>query len=235
MNSVVIVTENAQKKTFFFPTLFKKQKVELFCFIFPRDTIPLKGHGGEMRRKILLKTAKYAAVVLAVFLTHGHISRSRGVLDGDTLVSGPFLIRLKGIDAPEKKQHCLCRGETKDCGLEAAAHLKRLIGGGDVTCRFRNTDVFGRFLAVCGTKNEPDLNKAMVRDGYALPFMAHAYDNDEETARRLKKGVHACRFLLPEAYRKSIRRRNVSASDYPFPAKTSENRDSGKTPATKRP
>lgn len=61
------------------------------------------------------------------------------VFDGDTLEIGPMLIRLHGVDAPEKAQRCAMEsGARWNCGAAASAFFgdftgrtARCIGEGD--------------------------------------------------------------------------------------------------------
>lgn len=124
----------------------------------------------------------------------GNIQR---IKDGDTVVldldlgmrlrANPLTCRLFGINSPEK------RGATKEAGLAAQAHLQDLINKYGCwsdkfecqqllirTYRDHEFEKFGRYLAeLIGHEKltedtlgqEVILNKRMVKDGHAVPYM----------------------------------------------------------------
>lgn len=98
------------------------------------------------------------------------------VIDGDTLAIGAARIRLFAIDAPERGQPCADGG---DCGARASAHLEALIADRPVTCAEEDIDRYGRVVATCFA-GDTDLNRAMVRAGQALPYVAFSrrYERD---------------------------------------------------------
>ena len=72
------------------------------------------------------------------------LSGSARVMDGDTLqVRGP-LIRMHGIDAPERGQRCRAEARGWPCGRETACALSRRIGGRSVACQERDRDHYDR-------------------------------------------------------------------------------------------
>lgn len=90
------------------------------------------------------------------------------VVDGDTLRLGERTLRLYGVDAPERGQHCADRqGRLYDCGTAAAAALAQLVADRGVECRLHGRDRFGRALGVCRS-GEVELNRALVAAGWAL-------------------------------------------------------------------
>ncbi len=114
------------------------------------------------------------------------------VVDGDTLRVAGERVRLFGIDAPESGQPCRDGG---DCGAQSKAHLEALIGGRDVTCVPEDVDRYGRVVATCRVDGA-DLNRAMVRDGQAMPYtdFSRRYEGDARAEPR---------FNPPWAYRQS--------------------------------
>lgn len=114
------------------------------------------------------------------------------VLDGDTLKIGRVNYRLHGIDAPEKAQRCQKDNIDWLCGQAAAAHLRNLIGGRAVSCAEKDRDRYGRVVAVCHAGGE-DLNRAMVRAGFAWAYLAYSrdYESAEWEAQLLGNGVWA--------------------------------------------
>ncbi len=122
------------------------------------------------------------------------IRGSARVVDGDTLAIGDARVRLFGIDAPERGQPCRDGG---DCGARAGSHLQSLIGDREVTCREEDVDRYGRIVATCFV-GDTDLNRAMVRDGHALPYL--------EFSRRYADEVPGeAAFAPPWAYRRDGR------------------------------
>lgn len=102
------------------------------------------------------------------------------VYDGDTLRIGERLIRLNGIDAPERKQTCL--GANLRCGEASRDVLLRAVVGKLVVCEkpegSRNDDApkeaLGRPILDCDVKNAPepdlDLSQYMIDQGAAVLF-----------------------------------------------------------------
>lgn len=113
------------------------------------------------------------------------------VVDGDTLDVGQTRVRLEGIDAPEIAQTCqTASGETWNCGLAAAAMLRRLAEHKDIACDRSGMDRYQRTLATCFADGM-DIDKEMVRSGLAWAFVRYskAYVDVEAMARQQKVGV----------------------------------------------
>lgn len=124
------------------------------------------------------------------------------VLDGDTLDIGGTHVRLYGIDAPEHDQTCRRAGRTVPCGQEAAAALRAFLGTRTVTCERRDTDRYGRTVAVCRVGGT-DVNGWMVLQGHALSYREYATDYvpQENAARAAKRGLHAGTYVNPADFR----------------------------------
>lgn len=123
--------------------------------------------------------------------------------DGDTFVVRGFSIRLKGIDAPETAQTCRDgRDRSYPCGDHAANHLVDLVGGDEVHCQGEEKDEYDRLIAYCRAGGR-DLNRAMVRDGWAVAFVRFddSYVAEEEAARAARRGIWAGEFQRPEDFR----------------------------------
>ncbi len=113
------------------------------------------------------------------------------VVDGDTLDVGPTRVRLEGIDAPEIAQTCqTASGRSWDCGVAAAAMLRRLAEHRDLACDCKGFDRYHRTLATCFTEGI-DIDEAMVRAGLAWAFVRYStvYVGVEAEARKAKIGV----------------------------------------------
>jgi endonuclease YncB( thermonuclease family) len=149
-----------------------------------------------------------AALLLAVMVpavAEEVIGRAT-VLDGDTLDIAGTRIRLFGIDAPERRQLCEIGAVTWPCGRNAQAILAAAAGAGDVDCRGDTRDRYGRLLAVC-TAGGRDLNRMMVRDGWALAYRKYSltYVGEEAEARAAGRGVWQGPFIEPWEWRSAQR------------------------------
>ena len=126
------------------------------------------------------------------------------ITDGDTIKISIHKIRLHGIDAPEKNQKCLKNKKEYNCGVVAMEALIKKIGKNAVKCLTqKNKDRYNRFIGVCFVEQE-DLNKWMVRNGYAVAYRRYSKDYvlDEEFAKISKFGLWSGTFLKPEKWRK---------------------------------
>ena len=128
------------------------------------------------------------------------------VLDGDTIRIGKTRVRLHGIDAPETRQKCLENGQVWRCGELATQALKGIVDGRPVLCLERDTDRYGRVVAVCraGALN---LNAWMVRQGYALAYRRYSneYVQDEIDAQLSRRGMWRGDFIRPWEWRRGRR------------------------------
>jgi len=126
------------------------------------------------------------------------------VIDGDTIEINRIRIRLHGIDAPESSQTCAVNGEPAPCGRQAARALADKIGARPVRCIRRDTDAYGRAVAVCHADGR-DLNAWMVAEGWALAFRRYSTDYvaQEEAARAAKRGVWRGAIEAPWDFRRN--------------------------------
>jgi endonuclease YncB( thermonuclease family) len=127
-------------------------------------------------------------------------------IDGDTLRAGNGAeYRIFAIDAPELKQTCEeANGKDWLCGRAAKVKLTKLINGGEVTCEVKDTDRFGRNVALCSAAGVPDIGEALVRDGYAIDLggkTGYAYADVEQEAREAKRGIWRGSFQRPSEWR----------------------------------
>ncbi len=113
------------------------------------------------------------------------------VIDGDTaemMYHDLFLkVRLDHIDAPE------IRGG-QAYGRAAGQYLRRRIEGEEVLLKGqRKLDGFGRFLATVYTLEGLNINKEMVKNGYAWHFSQYSKDTTyrdlEAQAKQHKRGL----------------------------------------------
>jgi endonuclease YncB( thermonuclease family) len=131
-------------------------------------------------------------------------SQKAAAVDGDTIRIGSMAIRLEGIDAPEIKQICNDQtGKGYSCGRSAKAALSRLLSH-DLICKRSGEDRYGRTLAYC-TSGGIDLNREMVRQGWAFAFVKYSdrYVAEETDARLSKRGIWAGTAQAPWEWRAS--------------------------------
>ena len=96
---------------------------------------------------------------------HAWIAKVVSVTDGDTIKvynvdKGQVKIRMYGIDTPEKAQ---------PFGKAAEKHLASLVAGTTVKVESVTTDRYGRTVGIV-SDNEVNINKEMVRAGYAWVY-----------------------------------------------------------------
>jgi|TARA_B110000971_G_C19605634_1_gene318105 endonuclease YncB( thermonuclease family) len=141
---------------------------------------------------------------LSLKVIAGEISGVPSITDGDTIKILNKRIRLHGIDAPEKKQICIKNFKEYSCGQEATNALKKKIDGKLVTCKVQNKlDRYKRYIGVC-LLGDVNLNKWMVRNGYAVSYRRYSKDyiEDENYAKKKKTGLWSGNFIHPEKWRK---------------------------------
>ena len=164
--------------------------------------------------------AKISLVLIVTFffaqiLNSAEINGIPKIIDGDTVHINTKKIRLEGIDAPEMKQKCkkpflkisaiigFQFNKAYLCGVTSKAKLIDKIDNSKIKCISVSKDRYKRFLATC-YKDKINLNKWMVRNGYAVAYKRYSKDylRDEEYAKENKLGVWEGTFLMPEKWRK---------------------------------
>ena len=129
------------------------------------------------------------------------------VTDGDTIKdkNSKIKIRLHGIDAPEAKQTCKnYNGKSYPCGYKSTSFLKSIINKKKVKCKIKDKDRYGRLIAVCFS-GEININAKMVIEGWAIAYKYYSKDyvNEEEIAKKEKKGIWQGSFVEPYIWRKN--------------------------------
>ena len=125
------------------------------------------------------------------------------MLDGDTVLIGGVTVRLKGTDAPEKRQLCLdAKGQRWACGIEARNRLIERSADWSWTCSVSGGAGWNRSLGSCHVAGE-DIQRWMVRSGLALSYkrFSRAYDADERAAREARAGLWSGTFIEPWNWR----------------------------------
>ena len=131
------------------------------------------------------------------------------VIDGDTIEIHGVRIRLHGIDAPESRQLCTRpTGERWRCGQQASLALSDQIGRSTVSCDPRDTDRYGRTVAVCRSRGV-DLNGWLVTQGWAVAYRRYSRDyvRAEDQALAARRGVWSGQFDMPWEWRAELRGR----------------------------
>ena len=148
------------------------------------------------------------SIIILLFLSFNvvasEISGVPRITDGDTIKILNKRIRFHGIDAPEKKQICIKNSKKYRCGQEATNALIKKINGKPIACKVQDKlDRYKRYLGVCFLGNI-DLNKWMVRNGYAVAYRKYSKDyiKDENYAKKNKLGLWSGNFMYPEKWRK---------------------------------
>ena len=125
------------------------------------------------------------------------------VVDADTFDIGwRENIRLIGIDAAEDAQTCTnADGAVLACGQFATEAARALYQGRQATCRWEQTDRYGRPLAVCEVGGT-DANAELVRLGIARVYRQdRTYFEEQKEAVLLSRGLWAYDMIDPAAYR----------------------------------
>lgn len=127
----------------------------------------------------------------------GHAS----IIDGDSIMISSVTIRLAGIDAPELHQFCGKKDARYPCGLEAKKYLEQLTANQPVRCHWHKKDKYRRSLATCKTKEISNINATLVQNGWAVSY--YDYPEEEQKAKKTKKGIWQSNFQRPKEWRKA--------------------------------
>ncbi len=157
----------------------------------------------------MIKLLNYIVIVFIYFMSFSlanckSLDNSIRIIDGDTIILNSEKIRFYGIDTPEKKQKCKNRnGLSYPCGEFATNELKKIISSGQLFCKKRATDRYGRSISICYV-NGVDINSLMVKNGWALAYRKYSRDyiDEEKEAKDKKMGMWAGKFIAPWKWRK---------------------------------
>ncbi|WP_460272155.1 thermonuclease family protein [Celeribacter sp. ULVN23_4] len=174
--------------------------------LFPVDTAqaaserkPANASGVQPSQSLAVAVAKPGQGVTSISSPADGVLR---IVDGDTVAIGEIRIRLFGIDAPELSQSCSdTRGKDWSCGTWSKSVLANLAAG-KVRCFARDTDRYGRTVAVCEAGGK-DLNAQMVALGAAYAYEEYSSDYValEQTARADGLGLWRSGSQNPADYR----------------------------------
>ena len=157
----------------------------------------------------MIKSLNYIVIIFIYFMSFSlanckSLDNSIRIIDGDTIMLNSEKIRFYGIDTPEKKQKCKDRnGLSYPCGEFATNELKKIISSGQLFCKKRATDRYGRSISICYV-NGVDINSLMVKKGWALAYRKYSKDyiDEEKEAKDKKMGMWAGKFIAPWRWRK---------------------------------
>lgn len=138
----------------------------------------------------MTKKFSFLLFVLCCQLIFSQSGKVIGVSDGDTmemLIEGKtYKIRLAHIDAPEKKQ---------DYGAKAKQYLSDLCFGKIANMTVTDIDGYKRHVAVITLQDGTNVNKEMVKAGFAWWYSQYSKDSSYEKleieARNAKRGLWA--------------------------------------------
>ena len=143
-------------------------------------------------------------LILSSKLLASEISGFPIITDGDTIEIFNKRIRFYGIDTPEKKQICIKNSKEYNCGVEATTALVKIIDRKKVLCKVQDKlDRYKRYIGVCFA-GDINLNRWMVRNGYAVAYRKYSKDyiEEENHAKKNKLGLWSGSFIHPEKWRK---------------------------------
>lgn len=127
-------------------------------------------------------------------------------VSGDVLSVNGRLIRLGGIEAPDRDQKCQRPGNPRwRCGQAAETALARLVRRDVVRCELRGADEVGRRIGTC-TVNGQDVSGALVREGHVFSAggLFAGYGSLENEARAQKSGLWRGEAERPSEYRAKL-------------------------------
>lgn len=135
-------------------------------------------------------------------------------LDGDTIAINSQRIRLYGIDAFEADQ--TCEGNNKQrwgCGGVATRSLQEALQGRTTICFPKDTDAYGRIVAICRTEGT-DLSALQAVRGLAIAYRKYAKDYvpDETVAQSAKVGGWYGTFTEPETHRRTGAGKSIASA-----------------------
>lgn len=143
-------------------------------------------------------------------LAEGPIIGRASVIDGDTIEIQGERIRLNGIDAPESNQLCQdLDGAPWPCGQKASLALDGWLSESRPTrCEFVERDRYGRFVGECFRADGEDVQRWLVRNGWALDWPRYSngtYAAAQADAKSAGAGLWRGSFTAPWDWRQGDR------------------------------
>lgn len=131
------------------------------------------------------------------------------VINGETLRINNTMIRLEGVEAPDRSQ--TCQGTTGKkrwkCGEMAQVALERVARGKAVKCQTGTTpDAHGRLNGTCTLEDGRDVGAILVEGGHVFSTSSFfgGYAVQENEAKRQKIGIWANDIERPAEYRAKL-------------------------------
>jgi micrococcal nuclease len=147
----------------------------------------------------LVRPALFAFALLAALPGAAAAQRVRQIIDGDTItVSGVGVVRLLGVDAPEKTGGYR---QSEPFGDAATAFMKRLLEGQIVRLEYDGAkkDQYNRTLAYVFLPDGRLANVEIIKAGFAETYRRFEYKRKpdffaaEREAKDAKRGMWAAR------------------------------------------
>lgn len=135
-------------------------------------------------------SAAFAGVLWGALLVAPGPAAAQSVIDGDTIEYKGMVLRLWGVDAPEKAQTC---ADGWAAGKAAADYLAQLMQGKTVTCEIKTVPGNDKVHYGLCKANGQDLSAAMASAGLAwsLPELTADYTVQDSNAQYMLRGANA--------------------------------------------
>lgn len=131
--------------------------------------------------------------------------RAANVINGETIRLSNVMIRLEGVESPDRSQTCQGQGKKRwKCGEMAQVALERLVNGKPLKCQTGNTpDAHGRLNGTCALDDGRDVGMLLVERGHVFSTSSYfgGYAAQENEAKRQKIGIWANDIERPAEYR----------------------------------
>lgn len=163
----------------------------------------------------MLRVCLGIALAWATALGAQDVSGTIKVVDGDTFHVGGAKVRLHGIDAPEKDQHCVTeQGADWHCGGWVTRAVSDRFGGQFARCTPVDHDRYGRIVGRCFVAGK-DVGAWLVEEGMAFAYTTYSNDyvEQEKAAALLDRGLHAVRMQTPAQHRKTRAKGRIPPGD----------------------
>lgn len=150
-------------------------------------------------KRLICIALSFAAVPCAQAEDFSGVARA---VDGDSLTVDGRRVRLFGIDAPEYRQTCRIGWSNWACGSDAAAAMRGMVDGRQLSCASVAHDVYGRTVANCHVGGI-DPAAAMIDKGLAIVLdnAPQAYFSRQTRSKSGNSGIWASQFEAPATYR----------------------------------